>query len=226
MVFKHKGQNVIFVSHKKGGKPGDFQQYGGFSSDLGIKDRNDASKFKAIDKFLKKVDEVLLGLGVPKDKQKRYDFNALKKGTNFADLIDDEMAAYTVMFGKEYKSGKPSLDNCSILIDGDILFKPVKAKGLNVFELDGSYHSQVNPALMKQKPQFKSDKNDIYSPAMFLIKSEQQGLNQAGYANVRAVIWPNNTVVQGYTNKFNNLYKAIKSKDKNRIAAAKRDFLK
>ena len=90
MVFKYKKENVVFVSHKKGSKPGDFQQYGGFSSDLGIKDRKDASKYKAIETFLKKVDEVMEGLGVKKDSQKIYDFNKLKKGSNFADLINDE----------------------------------------------------------------------------------------------------------------------------------------
>lgn len=226
MVFKYKKENVVFVSHKKGSKPGDFQQYGGFSSDLGIKDRKDAAKYKAIETFLKKVDEVMEALGVKKDSQKRYDFNKLKKGSNFADLINDESVANTVMFGKDYKSGKVGLDNCSILIDGDIGFIPVKNKSLNVFELKGSYHTTVNPALLKSKKPFNLKELGIYAPAMFLIKSEQQGLNQAGYANVRAVIWPNNAVVQGYTKKFNDIYKAIKSNDKTRITQIKKELLK
>jgi hypothetical protein len=226
MVFKYKKENVVFVSHKKGSKPGDFQQYGGFSSDLGIKDRKDASKYKAIETFLKKVDEVMEGLGVKRDSLKRYDFNKLKKGSNFADLINDESVANTVMFGKDYKTGKVGLDNCSILMDGDIRFIPVKGKSLNVFELKGTYHTTVNPALLKTKKPFNLKELGIYAPAMFLIKSEQQGLNQAGYANVRAVIWPNNTVVQGYTKKFNDIYKAIKSKDKTRITQIKKDLLK
>lgn len=226
MVFKYKKENVVFVSHKKGSKPGDFQQYGGFSSDLGIKDRKDAARYKAIEAFLKKVDEVMEGLGVKKDSQKRYDFNKLKKGSNFADLINDESVANTVMFGKDYKSGKVGLDNCSILIDGDIGFIPVKNKSLNVFELMGSYHTTVNPALLKTKKPFNLKALGIYAPSMFLIKSEQQGLNQAGYANVRAVIWPNNAVVQGYTKKFNDIYKAIKSKDKTRITQIKKELLK
>jgi hypothetical protein len=73
------------------------------------------------------------------------------------------------------------------LIDGDIVFKP---KRLNTFELKGSFHTSINPVLQKTKKPYKANPNDVYSPVMFIIKSEQQGLKQAGLTNARAVIWP------------------------------------
>lgn len=226
MVFSLKGVPVVFVSHKKGSKPGDFQQYGGFAADLGIKNRADAKKYPAIDKFLTEVEDTLKALGISKDKQGRYDFNQLQKGSNFAKLIDDANVAYICMFGRDYHTKKVGLDNCSILIDGDIIFAPIKGKSLNVFNLEGSYHTTINPSLLKSKPAFKSDANDIYAPAMFLIKSEAQGLNQAGFANVRAVIWPNNNVVKGYSAKFKDIHSAVKSKNKNKIDNFKKTLVK
>lgn len=226
MVFKYRGNSVIFVSHKKGSKAGDFQQYGGLASDLGIRTRSDTSRFQKIESFLSKLDEVLNAVGVSKDSQKRYDFNKLKKGSNFAQLIDDENIAYTVMFGKDYHTKKMGLNNCSILIDGDIMFTPVKDMGLNVFELTGSYHHMPNPELMTTKPRFSLDNLGIYAPAVFIMKSEQQGLSQAGYANARAVIWPNNKVIESYRTKFDDAYTIIKSKDKNKIEALKKEMLK
>ena len=161
-----------------------------------------------------------------KDANGRYDFNALRKGANFGKLIKDEGVARTVMFGKDYKTNVPGLNNCSILIDGDIVFKPVKGKGLNVFKLEGSYHTEVNPCLLATKPTFKADASDIYSPAMFIYKSEAQGLAQGGFSNVRAVIWPNNPVIQSYRKQFDEVYAAVKNKDKKAIDAFRKDLLK
>ena len=48
--------------------------------------------------------------------------NDLRKGSNMARMIFDEKVAYTVMFGKDYGSSNPGLDNCSIILDGDIIF--------------------------------------------------------------------------------------------------------
>lgn len=226
MIFSFKSKPVIFVSHKKGSKPGDFQQYGGFSSDLGIKTDDDINKHPAIKKFVEDIKSIFVAFGLKKDKNDRYDFNDLVKGSNFARLLNDEDMANTVMFGKDFKTKQVGLDNCSILIDGDIIFKPVKNKGLNVFELEGSYHHTVNPALLKKKPTFKIDENDIYAPVMFLIKSEQQGLNQGGFSNVRAVIWPNNKVAQGYAKKLDSILTMIKTKNTKQVAALRKEMVK
>lgn len=226
MTFNYKGNPVIFVSHKKGSKAGDFQQYGGFAADLGISIKADAARYPEIHKFITEVEEIMAALGLKKDTNGRYDFNALKKGSNFAKLINDSKVAYTVMFGKDYASGTLGLNNCSILIDGDIMFKPVKGKGANVFKLEGSYHTTLNPVLETTPKVFTSNAEDIYSPAMFIMKSEAQGLNQGGFSNVRAVIWPNNAVIKGYSKKFNDIYAAVKSKNKQQIGEFRKELLK
>lgn len=226
MIFSFKGKATIFVSHKKGSKPGDFQQYGGFSSDLGIKTDDDINKNPAIKKFVEDIKSIFAAFGLKKDGNDRYDFNDLVKGSNFARLLNDEDMANTCMFGKDFKSKKVGLDNCSILIDGDIIFKPMENKGLNVFELEGSYHHTINPCLLKKKPTFKLDPNDIYAPVMFLIKSEQQGLNQGGFSNVRAVIWPNNKVAQGYAKKLDDTLTIVKTKNSKQVATLRKEMVK
>ena len=112
------------------------------------------------------------------------------------------------------------------LIDGDIVFEPIKGKGSNVFRLTGSYHAQPNPCLMRSRPTFRADASDIYAPVMFLIKSEQQGLNQGGFSNVRAVIWPNNKVASGYAKKFEDILRTVKSKNVPRIAELRKAMVK
>lgn len=223
MIFTHKNQPRVFVSHKKGNMPAAFQQYGGFAADLGIKDLDTARKYPEVFKFLTDVNTTLKGLGVSRDNEDRYDLNDLRKGSNMARLIKDEKVAMTVMFGKNYSTGVIGLDNCSILIDGDIVFKP---KRLNTFELQGSFHTSVNPRLMKTKKSFFSSANDVYSPVMFIMKSEQQGLKQAGLANARAVIWPNNKVAQTYTKQFNEMFKGVKSGNRDKIKSLQEEYKK
>jgi hypothetical protein len=223
MVFTYKGRSVIFVSHKKGGAPAAFQQYGGFSADLGIKSKSDAKKYPEIYKFLDDIDTTLKALGVSKDREGRYDLNDLRKGSNMARMIYDENIANIVMFGKDFNTKRVGLDNCSILIDGDIVFKP---KRLNTFELKGSFHTSINPVLQKTKKPYKANPNDVYSPVMFIIKSEQQGLKQAGLTNARAVIWPNNNVAQTYSKQFETMFNSAKSRNASRIKSIQEEYKK
>jgi len=223
MIFTLKGKPVIFVSHKKGNQPAAFQQYGGFAADLGIKVKDDAKKYPEVFKFLDDVDMTLKGLGVSKDNQGRYDLNDLRKGSNMARMIFDEKVAYTVMFGKDYGSSNPGLDNCSIILDGDIIFKPIRT---NTFELKGSFHTKIHPLLDERRMKHKSSPGDVYSPVMFILKSEQQGLKQAGLTNARAVIWPNNKIAQGYTKQFEDMFKGVKSGNKSKIKTLKEEYRK
>jgi len=223
MIFTHKNQPRVFVSHKKGNMPAAFQQYGGFAADLGIKDIDTAKKYPEVFKFLTDVNTTLKGLGVSRDNEDRYDLNDLRKGSNMARLIKDEKVAMTVMFGKNYSTGVIGLDNCSILIDGNIVFKP---KRLNTFELQGSFHTSINPRLMKTKKSFFSSSSDVYSPVMFIMKSEQQGLKQAGLTNARAVIWPNNKVAQTYIKQFNAMFKGVKSGNRDKIKSLQEEYKK
>jgi len=223
MIFTHKNQPRVFVSHKKGNMPAAFQQYGGFAADLGIKDIDTAKKYPEVFKFLTDVNTTLKGLGVSRDNEDRYDLNDLRKGSNMARLIKDEKVAMTVMYGKNYSTGVIGLDNCSILIDGNIVFKP---KRLNTFELQGSFHTSINPRLMKTKKSFFSSSSDVYSPVMFIMKSEQQGLKQAGLTNARAVIWPNNKVAQTYIKQFNAMFKGVKSGNRDKIKSLQEEYKK
>lgn len=225
MTFNFKNKSVIFVSHKKGSRAGDFQQYGGVA-DLGIKNESDMKKYPAMEEFRLEVRQIFQAMGQVVNQQDRYDFNAFKKGGNLAKLINDENVAHTVMFGRDYHTKNPGLDNCSILIDGDIIFAPIKGLGANCFELKGSYHEQVNPCLLRNPPKFRADPDDIYAPVMFYMKSESQGLNQGGFMNSRFVVWPNNKTVRLYTKKFGELKSAVDRKDTNKLTQLSKELLK
>ena len=83
MIFYNKSQPVIFVSHKKGSKAADFQQYGGFVADLNIKTLSDTKKYPGVYKFMLQADKVLKTLGVRKT-EGLYDLKFTRKG--FAQL--------------------------------------------------------------------------------------------------------------------------------------------
>jgi hypothetical protein len=61
---------------------------------------------------------------------------------------------------------------------------------------------------------------------MFIIKSEQQGLKQAGLTNARAVIWPNNNVAQTYSKQFETMFNAAKSRNASRIKSIQEEYKK
>ena len=226
MVFTHNGKPVIYVSHKKGNAPGAFQQYGGFARDLGISTYEDTAKYPAIRKFIDDITSIFEAFNLKKDAAGRFDFNNLVKGSNFARPLDDETLAHKVIFGKDYETGKIGDDNVSIVIDGNILFKKIPRTGPNIFELAGEYHSEVNPCLLRSKRPFRINLNDIYTPMMFIQKSEQQGLNQAGFSNVRAVIWPRNKITRGYHEDLDTALNIIRSKDKARISELRKQMVK
>jgi len=69
----------------------------------------------------------------------------------------------------------------------------------------------------------RSQNDEIYKPVLMVYKSEGQGLNQGGFSNARAAIWPNNRVAQSAVDKFNLAEQLIKSKQ---IDKLKETFLK
>jgi hypothetical protein len=217
MAFTYKKKDVVFVSHKLGSKPADFQQYGGFSNDLGYNKNSRTSKIvkgsssSYIDQFLEDVDLILANVyNIKPDKNGMYDFKSTKRGTNFAKPIDDDNLSGIVMFGKDYPTGKFGLDNCHVLVDGNIKFKMIEH---GVYELDRSspetYHIMNNPSVKGSTDKFP--KKPPYQPMLFVMRSAAQGLNQGGFLNARAVVWPRNAVTENYYKKFKaDLIKAKK----------------
>lgn len=220
-TFNYKGKPVIFCSLKKGNKPGAFQQYGGIA-DLGIKDDN-LSGYPDIKEFQNKIISIFEAFKLKKNKSGRYDFNDFKKGAYFGYLLKDVNTACKVIFGKDYGSTSFGLNNCNITIDGDIVFNRV-SKG--IYELDGTYHKSVNPFEFKPKKALKFSPTDIYSPVLFVSKSESQGLNNLGFSNVRFYIWPKNGPATAGIEKLNNILDVIKSKNASKILELKKELLK
>jgi len=213
MIFYYKKRAVIFVSHKKGSKPADFQQYGGFVADLNIKTLSDTKKYPGVYKFMLQADKVLKTLGVRKT-EGLYDLKFTRKGFAMCDYVTDPIVANITKFGKDFPTKKMGLNNCSILIDGDFVFNPVKRKGANVFKLDGSFHSEPNPELMKGGGTYKPDPNSKYTSVLFIMRSAAQGLKQVNFFNARTVVWPNNDVAAGYLKKYKDMVRITKSKNR------------
>ena len=208
MAFTYKGKDVVFVSHKLGSKAADFQQYGGFTSDLGYLRNSRSSKIvkgasaSYINKFLEEVDLILENVyKLSADKTGIYDLGQTPRGTNFAKPIEDDNIAGIVMFGSGYPTGKFGLNNCHVLIDGNINFKMIEH---GVYKLDESasdtYHIMVNPSVRGSRDKFP--KRAPYQPMMFIMRSSAQKLKQGGFLNARAVIWPRNKVTENYYKKF------------------------
>jgi len=205
MAFTYKGKDKIWVSHKLGTKAADFQQYGGITNDLGYLKNSRKSRIVTgtsndyINKFLSNVDLILENVyGAKPNKAGMYSFNDVRKGTNFAIPISDNNISGLVMFGKDYNSGKPGLDNAHILVDGNIILK--KAGEGNAYTIDGSYHTMLNPSLPGSKDKFPT--KAPYQPMLFVMRSASQGLNQGGFLKARVVIWPRNKITENYYNKY------------------------
>ena len=105
------------------------------------------------------------------------------------------------MFGSDYPTGKFGLNNCHVLIDGNINLKMIEH---GIYELDrnasDTYHVMVNPSVRGSKDRFP--KKAPYQPMMFIMRSSAQGLKQGGFLNARAVIWPRNKITENYYKKF------------------------
>lgn len=221
-AFYYKNQPVIFCSLKNGGTPGNFQQYGGWPVDLGIKSRDDVRRNPVVEKFVSRVENVFKSFGLKPDSSGSYDFNNLKKGSNFADFLNDETLAYKVIYGKDYGSTNFGINNVQILLDGDIIFKPLNG----YYTLEGSFHTSINPKISTKPKTFRIDETDIYAPVMMLAKSESQGLNQGGFKNVRAYVFPNNKVAKSYMTKMKRIESVLAKNNKQEIETLKSEIVK
>jgi hypothetical protein len=102
------GKEVAWISHKKGTRAKDFQQYGGMVELSGAKE---------LEKFVSDVKDILKNLGSE---------NALPMKTAFARKVKDKSVRMRTLFGKDYNAAKPdSRQNIDVLYQGVLNFKKV-----------------------------------------------------------------------------------------------------
>ena len=105
------GKEVFWISHKKGNKANDFQQYGGMQ-ELSFTNSKDMASFVAA------VKDVLGDV-------KRFPLK-----TAFARKVTDPALTMMTMYGKEYKRGKADgQQNIDVLFQGMMNFKRVGSTG-------------------------------------------------------------------------------------------------
>lgn len=217
-AFYYKNNPVIYLSLKKGSGPVNFQQYGGWAGDLNIKTRYDAKTEPVVEGFVSRVENIFSHLGLVPDQNGRFNFNMLKTGSYFGKPVDNQDVEYKVKFGKDYSRYTPfGINNVHALIDGDIRFEYSNG----VYTIGGKYHIELNPVLDSSSVNINENKS--YKPVLLLSKSEKQGLNQGGFSNARASIWPNNSVAQTATKNLELAEQLIKEKQ---IDKLKNKFLK
>jgi hypothetical protein len=110
-ILDTEGNMVAWISHKKGTRAKDFQQYGGMV---------ELSGNKELEKF---VDDVKAKL------KEEGSAGALPMKTAFARKVKDKTVKMKTLFGKEYKSSGPdSVQNIDVLYQGVLDFKKVGKK--------------------------------------------------------------------------------------------------
>lgn len=103
-VIDEKGNEVAWISHKKGRKANDFQQYGGMT------EINDEAEVR---QFANDVKKILGGKRLPMK-------------TAFARPVSAKSVALKTLYGKDYKAGKASgRQNINVLYQGPMSFAKV-----------------------------------------------------------------------------------------------------
>ena len=107
------GKEIVWISHKDGSRPKDFQQWGGIS------DRKEPKIFKhpETQKFINDLKEMYP--------------DGLPRATSLYRKIEDDKLKMWSVYGNEY-GGRLSRQNCTILIQGPV--KLVKKNKVYVFE--------------------------------------------------------------------------------------------
>jgi hypothetical protein len=115
-----KGQEVIWMSHKKGNKANDFQQYGGMP---------ELAPHPEMDEFVKAI------------KSKLKNPNQLPMKTAFYRKVSNNSIKMKTLYGKQYKTGTPdSPQNIDVLFQGPINFvKGGKKGGITVYTLTANH---------------------------------------------------------------------------------------
>lgn len=110
-ILDTEGNMVAWISHKKGTRAKDFQQYGGMVELAGNAE---------LQKFVDDVKEQL---------KEQDSAGVLPMKTAFARKVDDKSVKMKTLFGKDYKSSGPdSVQNIDVLYQGVLDFKKVGKK--------------------------------------------------------------------------------------------------
>ena len=113
-------QELIFISHKDGKTPKDFQQYGGFT---GLTD------YPEVKKFIEDVREISGG--------------EIKSGQAFKRKIVNEEIALKAVYGLDFGSPKFGINNCQIVLQGGITLKDLD----DGTYLLGAHHKILSPEM-------------------------------------------------------------------------------
>jgi hypothetical protein len=99
--YDKNGKSVVFISHKKGGGPGAFQQYGGISKLLNN---------SIIRMYIQKLEEVVFA------DTGGYDF---KSGIGYYQIIKDIELCKKSIYGLNYGQSTYGINNCNIVYQGE-----------------------------------------------------------------------------------------------------------
>ncbi len=139
-TFNDKTGPVIFISHKDGSKPKDFQQYSGFQ---GLSDHPEVKSF---------VDAVKAKTG-----------GELKPGESFRRKIKDNTIKLKAVYGLDQKVGDYGTNNCQVILQGPIELKLDNSDNSYLVEAN---HKVINPNLPSGDYEpymyvtFRSDRNN------------------------------------------------------------------
>lgn len=147
------GKSVAWFSHKDGTTAKEYQQYGGLT-ELSRKFPN----HKEIVDFINAVRTASGG--------------ALASGTSYMRPLQDKDVAKAAIFGIDYDSGKPGIQNVDLLLQGNI--KLIKSG--NVWKID-SAHTIEHGDIPTQD----------YTPQLFVRKGDR---NNFGVSNSRFMVAP------------------------------------
>ena len=124
------GKEVFWISHKKGRKANDFQQYGGM-----VEIQNETE----VKQFVKDLKATL---------QKEHgDPNKFPMKTGYYRPVKSKSVMMKTLFGKDYRSGKAgSRQNIDVLYQGPMTLKKIKSGDTPTYEIRSNhtmFHSQV-----------------------------------------------------------------------------------
>ena len=139
-TFNNENGPVVFISHKDGKGPKDFQQYSGFQG---------LSNYPEVKSF---VEDVIKATG-----------GELKSGDSFRRKIKDDNIKLKAVYGLDQKVGNYGTNNCQVILQGPIELKPDQSGETYLVEAN---HKVINPNIPSDDYEpymyvtFRSDRNN------------------------------------------------------------------